>query len=210
MYALCLSHGDNLSDSRRVCGFVQFFVVMLRDVLRVWDCFGIIYQMPRKRPDRQLTTMSAGFAGTTSNAGATSYASNNWAADVSANLCKRTHTHATHQHTHCLTPARAHARTRAHTRTLSHTSERAHTHSHTHLSLCPPSPPPRFHARAHRHATNLLSSLSPAPPPHLSRTSSLQLARVQQTRMLQAASTPKARRTGIKACCMGPLYTHTG
>lgn len=55
-----------------------------------------------------------------------------------------------------------------------------------------------------------LCPLTLLPPPHLSRTSSLQLARVQQQRMLQAASTPKAGRTGIKACCMGPLYTHTG
>ena len=116
--------------------FVQIFVVMLRDVLRVWDCFGIIYQMPRKRPDRQLTTMSAGFAGTTSNAGATSYASNNWAADVSTNLqsvCKRTHTHMhAHQHTHYLMHARTHVR--VHTHMLSHTLLSARTLTNTDTS----------------------------------------------------------------------------
>ena len=42
----------------------QAIVVILRDILKVWDCFGAIYAQPGK-PTRQLTTMSAGYAGST-------------------------------------------------------------------------------------------------------------------------------------------------
>jgi len=40
-------------------------VILLRDIMKVWDCFGAIYQMPGKNPGRQLTTMSAAYAAET-------------------------------------------------------------------------------------------------------------------------------------------------
>ena len=45
---------------------LQAITVVLRDILKVWDCFGFVNMPSFDKPvDRQLTTMSAGFAGAT-------------------------------------------------------------------------------------------------------------------------------------------------
>lgn len=48
-----------------ICSVITVLVVVLRDILKVWDCFGAVHALPGKLPDRQLTTMSAGYAGNT-------------------------------------------------------------------------------------------------------------------------------------------------
>jgi len=47
------------------CVAISTIVVLLRDITKVWDCFGSIYDQPGKNPGRQLTTMSAAYAAET-------------------------------------------------------------------------------------------------------------------------------------------------